>query len=259
MKKILVIAVALFGSPLLFAQTNGSSNLSEALKQYADCNLRSDVPCILDYMWPELFEIQDRETIGGQLEKSFADGLVRFDSVWCGKPVLVKKIETKQYVLVPYSMNVSMSLEVLGAKPEEANLVAETMAEQYGKENVKLSADKKFVLISPQGQYIVARQIAPNENWYLLAYNQARMVLTESLPSEFAAEADPIVDPTGEMFKVEPALEESAEYAMPDSFGVGEQAPVETPAPKSAPKTPAPKPATKKVTAPKAAATKPKK
>ncbi|MFM2387419.1 MAG: hypothetical protein RL660_2176 [Bacteroidota bacterium] len=259
MKKILVIAVALFGSPLLFAQTNGSSNLSEALKQYANCHRNTDVPCMLDYMWPEIFEVQDRESIGDGLQSTFADGFVKFDTVWCGKPVLLKKFETKQYALVPYSMNVSMSLEALGAKAEEANLVVETFSEQYGKENVKLSADKKFVLVSPQGQYIVARQMAPNENWYVLAYNQARMMLTESLPSEFAAEADPIVDPTGEMFKVEPELEESAEYAMPDTFVVGEQAPVETPTPKSAPKTPAPKPATKKVSAPKAAATKPKK
>ncbi|MFM2387420.1 MAG: hypothetical protein RL660_2177 [Bacteroidota bacterium] len=258
MKKVLGLALALFGSPLLFAQTHGSSNLTEALNQYTACNLSSDVPCILDYMWPEIFEIQDRESIAKELENSFTDGLVHFDTVWCGKTVLLKKIETVQYGLVPFGMKISMAVEMLEAQAGSPDDVVKALAMQHGKENVKLSADKKTISVTPQGQYIVARQMAPNEHWFLLDYNQARMMLAGSLPSEFTDEADPIVDPTGEMFRVDTEVYESSEYAMPDTFVVESPA-VEAPAPEPVKNAPTEKPTTKKAAAPKAAATKRKK
>ncbi|MDX1956775.1 MAG: hypothetical protein SFU20_14695 [Chitinophagaceae bacterium] len=141
---------------------------------------------ILDLTYPKLFDLVERDQMKAVLRSTFDNNqfLITLDSLTIASISPVMTVGTGQYVKVQHTMLMIFHFKDTAGKEniETEKLVANTMAMQYGDENVKYDEVTRSIRVFTKPEMIGAKDdISPE--WTFVNYKKGDMI-TELLFSK---------------------------------------------------------------------------
>ncbi|MBN8668842.1 MAG: hypothetical protein J0M30_15200 [Chitinophagales bacterium] len=141
---------------------------------------------ILDLTYPKLFDLVERDQMKAVLRSTFDNNqfLISLDSLTIASISPVMTVGTGQYVKIQHTMLMIFHFKDTAGKEniETEKLVANTMAMQYGDENVKYDEVTRSIRVFTKPEMIGAKDdISPE--WTFVNYKKGDMI-TELLFSK---------------------------------------------------------------------------
>ncbi len=141
---------------------------------------------ILDLTYPKLFDLVERDQMKAVLRSTFDNNqfLITLDSLTIASISPVMMVGTGQYVKVQHTMRMIFHFKDTAEKEniETEKLVANTMAMQYGEENVKYDEVTRSVSVFTKPEMIAVKDDVSPE-WTFVNYKKGDMI-TELLFSK---------------------------------------------------------------------------
>lgn len=184
MKKIIFAATLLISSVPCWSQTPADSiDLVKRLTEFMDYNRALDIPKVIDYSYPKLFEIVPRETIIESMQQTFDNDEMKIgmDSLAVNKIHPLFALNAGLYARVEYSM--VMRIKFKQAEEQEEEKVAsmlQSFRSMYGSENVWYDKKEKRLNIF-QKTSMAALKDEPKEKWTFVNIKKDDPLMTRLL------------------------------------------------------------------------------
>ena len=206
-KLLLALALGLAASFPLSAQTDGYPELNRRLAAYGQASEALDIPTILDYVDPRLFDIVPREMMEMQFAQMLDSSEIRttLHGFAYGSPTDSVATDSARFLLVPFRGKIRMELRDAELRDSSAMAVmTEMFRAQYGTDMVTVDTahyrytvrlDKQLVAIKRRRVGGAAGAVPPQTGpWYFIEFRPNLAEMMQPIIPESAQRALKLID-----------------------------------------------------------------
>lgn len=165
--------------------------IEKSFTEYLNAIANKEFEKSLDYVVPEFFDIYPKGQMISVMEQTFNNPAIKFE---IKDPKILKindskKIENKYYSLLSYSHQMNMKVNDGADQSEEEkkaqnNLVATSLKEEFGADNVKYNDKTGFFEIQIEKQVYTISKNGQTDWKFLVIEKNQKAVLEKLLPKE---------------------------------------------------------------------------